>query len=297
MVGASPQPTSVAGVTKYSELFMKAKQRTLILALFLCSDLLAQAGAPVTDIDSSVNRIEGIAVPVADSGAVSVQYSNQYYQLQILQDEVRTLRGLLEEVNYQLQQVKQQQMDDYLDIDRRLMALASSTAESSTDVMLVDSDSEMLTDNSQQIIQGDIPATQMADQTLLVDVVDPATIKADYDLASSLLLKNRDLDSAIIAFQKHIDSYPDSPFIPNAYYWLGEIYDLRGQGELALQSFRLVVDMYGNHSKAMDARFKLGKLYHKLGQLELAKELLEVAAQSDGGAAAKARAYLKNNAL
>lgn len=276
---------------------MKVNQRTLFLALFLCSDLFAQAAAPVTDIDSSVNGIESAAVPATNSSAVSVQYSNHYYQLQILQDEVRTLRGLLEEVNYQLQQIKQQQMDDYLDIDRRLMALASSMAESTAEEITADTDSEMSTDNSQQIIQGDIPATQVADQTLLVDVVDPATIKADYDLASSLLLKNQDLDSAIIAFQKHIDSYPDSPFIPNAYYWLGEIYDLRGQTELALQSFRLVVDMYGNHSKAMDARFKLGKLYHKLDQLELAKELLEVAAQSDGGAAAKARAYLENNAL
>ena len=122
-------------------------------------------------------------------------------------------------------------------------------------------------------------------------------MKADYDLASSLLLKNRDLDGAIIAFQNHIDNYPSSPYVANAYYWLGEIYDLRGETELALQSFRLVVDMYPDHSKAMDARFKLGKVYHVLGQRELAKELLEAAAQSNGGAAAKARAYLEDNAL
>lgn len=276
---------------------MKVNQLTLILAFFLCSDLLAQVGAPVTDIEPSVNGIEGTRGPDASASAASVQISNQYYQLQILQDEVRTLRGLLEEVNYQLQQIKQQQMDDYLDIDRRLIALDSSTAEPSTDVMAVDSDSDRLSDNSQPIIEGDIPAIQVADQTLIVDAVDPAIMKADYDLASSLLLKNRDLDSAIIAFQKHIDNYPDSPYIANAYYWLGEIYDLRGETELALQSFRLVVDMYADHSKAMDARFKLGKLYHKLDQPQLAKELLEAAAQSNGGAAAKARAYLENNAL
>ena len=275
---------------------MKVRQLTLILALFLCPDLLAQARAPVTDMASSVNDIESTTVPVTQSSAVSTHSSNQYYQLQILQDEVRTLRGLLEEVNYQLQQIKQQQMDDYLDIDRRLIALTASTAEPSADVVAADSNSEMLTDNSQSTLIGDISAAQTTDQTLLV-VVDAATMKADYDLASSLLLKNRDLDGAIIAFQNHIDNYPSSPYVANAYYWLGEIYDLRGETELALQSFRLVVDMYPDHSKAMDARFKLGKVYHVLGQRELAKELLEAAARSNGGAAAKARAYLEDNAL
>ena len=276
---------------------MKVRQLTLILALFLCPDLLAQARAPVTDMASSVNDIESTTVPVTQSSAVSTHSSDQYYQLQILQDEVRTLRGLLEEVNYQLQQVKQQQMDDYLDVDRRLIALTASTAELSAGVVAADSNSEMLTDNSQSTLIGDISAAQTTDQTLLVEVVDAATMKADYDLASSLLLKNRDLDGAIIAFQNHIDNYPSSPYVANAYYWLGEIYDLRGETELALQSFRLVVDMYPDHSKAMDARFKLGKVYHVLGQRELAKELLEAAAQSNGGAAAKARAYLEDNAL
>jgi len=275
---------------------MKVRQLTLILALFLCPDLLAQVGAPVTDIASSVNDIESTTVPVTQSSAVSTHSSDQYYQLQILQDEVRTLRGLLEEVNYQLQQIKQQQMDDYLDVDRRLIALTASTAEPSAGVVAADSNSEMLRDNSQSTLIGDISAAQTTDQTLLV-VVDAATMKADYDLASSLLLKNRDLDGAIIAFQNHIDNYPSSPYVANAYYWLGEIYDLRGETELALQSFRLVVDMYPDHSKAMDARFKLGKVYHVLGQRELAKELLEAAAQSNGGAAAKARAYLEDNAL
>ena len=49
------------------------------------------------------------------------------------------------------------------------------------------------------------------------------------------------------------------------------------------------------HGKAMDASFKLGKIYHQLGDDKRARELLEIAAQSTGGAAKKAQSYLNNN--
>ena len=45
----------------------------------------------------------------------------------------------------------------------------------------------------------------------------------------------------------------------------------------------------------MDSRFKLGKIYHQLGELERARELLELAAQSNGSVAIKSRDYLDKN--
>ena len=39
---------------------------------------------------------------------------DRYYQMQVLQEEVQMLRGMVEELNYELQQLKQRQMDDYL---------------------------------------------------------------------------------------------------------------------------------------------------------------------------------------
>lgn len=270
---------------------MQSRQCGLILTLLLCSNLFAQESPEQGNLSS----VGATAVPMGTDPQIQVQAQNdQYYQLQILQQEVRALRGLLEELNYQLQQIKQQQMDDYLDIDRRLTALVSSTRSSDLPTVM----------NNGQLATGGQSAQPLVDPTQAPTTsrdfdedLDYAAMKADYDMASSLLLKNRDLDNAIVAFQRHIDVYPESPYIANAYYWLGEIYDLRDQTDLALQAFRIVVDIYTDHSKAMDARFKLGKLYHKLGQDQIAKQLLETAAQSSGGAAAKARAYLDNNPL
>ena len=120
-------------------------------------------------------------------------------------------------------------------------------------------------------------------------------MKADYDKASGLLLKQRDINGAALAFKQHIVDYPGSPYVPNAYYWLGEIYLLQDQAELSRQSFTAVVDQHPLHNKAMDARFKLGKIYHQLGEDARARQLLETAASSTGGVARKARAYLDNN--
>ena len=266
----------------------------------LCSQAVAQPLSPIVDLSTADSGDRGSKVKGQHS-AEKLQQSEQYYQMQILQDEVRTLRGMLEEITYQLQQIKQRQMDDYLDIDRRLMSITS--AEVGPDVAQTDSNL-----NAELGSAGDYggqptdkdwtDAETVTDKaSTATGAVQAADIKADYDSASSLLLKNRDLEGAILAFHKHIDTFPESPYVANAYYWLGEIYDVREETELALQSFRTVVDNYADHRKAMDARFKLGKLYHKLGQTKQAKTLLQTAAKSSGGAGAKARAYLEANAL
>ena len=43
--------------------------------------------------------------------------SNQFDVMQDLRDEVRSLRGLVEELSYDLQKMKQRQLDDYLELD------------------------------------------------------------------------------------------------------------------------------------------------------------------------------------
>ncbi|HWK55203.1 MAG TPA: YbgF trimerization domain-containing protein, partial [Hyphomicrobiales bacterium] len=51
---------------------------------------------------------------------------NLYNQLQELQSEVQTLRGLVEEQGYQLQRLQTESRDRYIDIDRRLSEVTLS---------------------------------------------------------------------------------------------------------------------------------------------------------------------------
>jgi tol-pal system protein YbgF len=266
---------------------MKSAIALLLLLSCFSPSILAQNLTPVVDLSSPApsTTLEPSAV-VTSTATVSAS-GDRYYQMQILQEEVQMLRGMIEELNYELQQIKQRQMDDYLDIDRRLSAISAGSATAST------AQPQQAPYNS--VGAGQNSAGVAGSSQATADAVDNAVMKASYDNASNLLLKQRDMDSAVLAFKQHIEDYPSSPYAANAYYWLGEIYLLQGQDELSRQAFTSVVEQHPDHGKAMDSRFKLGKIYHQLGEMDRARELLEAAAESPGNVASKARDYLNNN--
>lgn len=250
------------------------------MVAMLSSQLVAQPLSPVVELDSS-----GYSDAKKKPSAVDIQRAEQFYQMQVLKDEVKMLRGKVDELSYQLQQIKQLQMDDYLDLDRRLSAINSTK----TDIMPATQNSILMLPDAQLTTS----SPELIEQE---KIVTPEDIEADY-LASSKLLKDRDFDGAIAAFKDHILNFPQSPYLANAHYWLGEIFEFKGESKLAMESFEVIINNYSDHNKAMDARYKLGKLYHKQGETKQAVAMLKQAAQSNGGAGAKAKAYLKAKGL
>ena len=124
---------------------------------------------------------------------------------------------------------------------------------------------------------------------------DELAIHQDYLAASNKLLKDRDIEAAAISLKAHLDRHPDSPFVANAHYWLGEIYLMQGENELARQAFTTLTEEYANHPKFYDSSFKLGKIYFQLGELERAKSLIEIASGSSGVEGGHARSFLYEN--
>ena len=281
---------------------------TSLLLPALASNVAAQT-APVVDLTYSAAKSSVKTTVKAAVQPVVQPADSSYNQSQMMQNEVRELRGLVEQLSYELQRVKQRQMDDYLDLDRRLSALLSGAT---PDEFAVDADGDLQLNIDGQppaVVAGanveglDVIEGQPLDQTLDADsqaqsavpAINTEEIAQNYAQASNLLLKERDINAAALAFKQHVIDYPASPYTANAYYWLGEIYLLQGQDEMARQAFTLVVEQHRNHGKAMDATFKLGKIYHQLGETDRARDLLEKASKGIGGAASKAQSYLKNN--
>ena len=266
---------------------------TLSIGLALSSTLaIGQNSTPVVELGGSSTVVpEAASQPVNNPG-------DSYYQSQVLREEVRQLRGMVEQLSYELQRVKQRQMDDYLDIDRRLSAAMAGLEAAGQGVAAEGQPVTAIP--GEQSLDSAQPGVVLPEPTVETEVVQqPAynseEIAANYAQASNLLLKERNFKGAVTAFKQHIVDYPDSPYLANAYYWLGEIYLLEGQDELARQAFTMVVEQHPNHGKALDANFKLGKIYHQLGELERARALLETAAKGAGGASNKAKSYLQNN--
>ena len=279
---------------------MKLGQRLCMLFLSIPFLAMAQDLVPIVDAsNTSSSRPDSVETEYMPSPADGLA-SRRYDIMQNLQEEVRMLRGLVEELTYELQQVKQRQLDDYLDLDRRLGVGRQADESNVTDPFITLTNpldlmgaQDSLTAAVGVDTERDVSVSALPEALELV--VDQSLVKDDYNAASKKLLKERDIEGAAVALKRHLETYPGSPFAANAYYWLGEIYLLQGDIELARQSFTNIVERHADHPKAMDSRFKLGKIYFQLGEVERARDLLEQVSKSEGGAAAKARNFLETN--
>lgn len=237
---------------------------------------VSQAQVKVVDLQPANSSMPPPLTPVmaregSDSArpAPANQTVEMYFQLQTLQQEVQELRGIVEEQGHELKRLKQQRMDDYLDLDRRISQLSQQGSGSST---LADTD---------EPIAGDVLAGKGE--------------LADYRAAIDLVLKEQDYDRGIVALEKHLAEYPSGRYAGNAQYWLGQIYLLKSQLEQSRQWFAAMLKDHPDHQKAPEAKFKLGKVYDLLGDKAQAKALMEEVAASNSNAAGLAREYLKQN--
>ena len=275
---------------------MKNLVVSLAVIFFFSVSANSQNLTPIVEANSSLDGPSLTEFSLPEENQASKLASNQFDVMQDLRDEVRSLRGLVEELSYDLQKMKQRQLDDYLDIDRRLSI--QNLEVNSTEVLK--SEGELVTvdnaeDPSRPILTSGDP---VLDQTpVLADSVRDyeVAVRQDYEAASNKLLKDRNIDAATVALNMHLADFPDSPFAANAHYWLGEIYLLKGDIELARKAFKTIVDQFPQHPKSMDSNFKLGKIYFQLGDKAIAKELLLKAIESPGGTATKAQKFLEQN--
>ena len=132
--------------------------------------------------------------------------SNDIMLLQQLQDEMRMLRGMVEKQQYQIRQMEQQQRDRYRDLDRRIAAGQSPSANGSQSSVSSPVVGDSGKGNTSVSPPAPLPA---ADST-------PTDAQA-YQQAFSLV-RQKDFPAALAEFDKFIELYPDSVRLPNAYY-------------------------------------------------------------------------------
>ncbi len=221
----------------------------------------------------------------ADSPSQAGSQVDFYYQLQTLKQEVLELRGMLEEQQYELKRLKQQRLDDYVNLDRRLAAISGGKSVPATDANggeIRDSGVDRNASLKGGASAGEIAAPGSADEM------------QSYRSAIDLVLRKKDYDQAIVAFNQYLQDFPQGRYAANCQYWLGEIYLLNGELEQAREWFSKLLGDFPDHNKVPDAMFKLGTVYDKLGDGEKARSLLEqvVAEQGDTDAARLAKNYL-----
>lgn len=117
--------------------------------------------------------------------------------------------------------------------------------------------------------------------------VPPQTDSAAYEFAFGLL-SNKQYEQAAVAFKDYLINHPDGQFLPNAHYWLGDIYFQQKNLKQAELELNLVITQYASSGKAPDAKLKLALIHAQQGNTELARqELQSIMTQYPGSSAAQ----------
>ena len=232
-----------------------------------------------------------LQVDPTPDGSSGIDTGSMVIQLQQLQEEVRRLTGLVEEQASEIQRLKEQGLERYIDLDRRMAELAVSAGSVVSPGVAGEEAGGGLTFGGS--------ASRPADNRAGVDspAAEPGE-EAAYQAAYSHV-KTRNFPEAVEGFQKFLERFPLGAYAPNAHYWLGELYLVLDppDPELARQSFKLLLDQYPENPKVPDALYKLGKVHFLKGNRERSRSYLDrVIAEYPGHPAAQlSRDFLDEN--
>ncbi|MGL5286123.1 tol-pal system protein YbgF [Aeromonas sp. RU39B] len=242
---------------------MKCVYKTAAITAALLFQLPVHAEAPVSELGGGAVTLSGNNGALVPSGSLEdrvallertlnarlrVQADLQQ-QVDSLQQEVDELRGQLEQQGYQMQQSEERQRQLYQELDKVNSQAAAAPAANAA--------------------AGAAPAAAAA----------PISSNQDenqaYDAAVNLVLKEKNYDKAIPAFQSFVKQYPTSSYAPNAHYWLGQLLFNKGDKAGAKAQFQTLVSKFPKSPKRADALLKLGMLSQLEGKKAEAKAFYE----------------------
>ncbi|AVX90709.1 tol-pal system protein YbgF [Pseudomonas sp. VE 196-7] len=265
------------------------RRAVTVLALSL-APLAAWAAVPVVDDNSGYNN-SGSSYPPAGygtngayaGGAASAPASAQgmlFNQLQQMQDQISRQQGVIEELQNQVARMKQESLERYQDLDRRIGSGAAPDATPENSSAGGDASAAAGAAAGAGAAAAQAPAASS-------EPGDPAKEKLYYDAAFDLI-KAKDFDKASQAFSAFLRKYPNSQYAGNAQYWLGEVNLAKGDLQGAGQAFAKVSQLYPKHAKVPDSLYKLADVERRLGHTDKVKGILQqVVSQYPGTSAAQ----------
>ncbi|MFD2111997.1 tol-pal system protein YbgF [Thiorhodococcus fuscus] len=263
-----------------------AHHSRLLLAVLLSCLSVGVGAADYTNIEGRVGRLERILENQSGSELLM--------QMQQLQTEMQELRGMLESQKLELDKLKRQQRDQYLDIDSRLSSVnggdsvtrpnLSATVGNATPTLpsgVIDASGGGLPGAAPGTTppqSGAAGPTEMSGPVGIPSLPSPETVggnERDAYTEAFELLKERKYDEAITAFNDLLRRYPQGQFSDNARYWLAETYYVQRNLSAALSEFERLLQLNPQSPKAPGAMLKIGFIQYDQKDLDQAKVSLE----------------------
>ena len=225
--------------------------------------------------------------------------ANHEKRLVDIEEELRSLNGFLEEINYKIDNLinTTEQTSDY----KKKEDLNNEQANNKNEniVLFEDSQTTILKDpniekNPTMKILGTVDESknienkQVSKEIQVEEKISPNLSKINknkkaliddqlkklskdpseiYKYAYDMLVREN-YTEAESSFKAFIGEHPDDPLASNAYYWLGETYYVQKNYQLAAVSFAKGFQRFPKGNKALDQLFKLALTFISLGKNE-----------------------------
>ncbi len=254
------------------DVFMMLKQHALCVLTLLGSASL-YANVPIESRGLSQNNgidLSANNVAINSGATVANVPTNLNWQImqknQQLENDIRTLRGKIEEQDNQIEQLKHELTNRYTDLDQRLELLQQK----------VDPESAAPEEDNQQDTSPSTGKNIPAPVAVPTHPNQPTTAAAKQTAPASAQPSSAELDKAaytvaldaykqggakkaIAPMQNFIKNNPNSVYISNAYFWLAE-FNLAIEPTNyveAKKNYNIVVNQYPNSAKASRSLYQL----------------------------------------
>ena len=238
--------------------------RSLFRTILVVAALVA-ATSVCAQRQSLAERVEALEAQASKSRSERTESNlDQLNRINQLQTELAALRGMIEKLQFENEQLKQRNRDQYIDLDSRITRIESSAS----NPVIPAATTETAT-SEQQTSTASAPTSS----------VDPSSAasmseRQMYDAAFESL-KNGEYAEAARRFQKFLETFPNGSLAPNAWYWHGESYYVTQNYEIAMEAFDALLEQFPKSDKSAHALLKLGYCQHELKQTDLAKQTLQ----------------------
>ena len=183
-----------------------------------------------------------------------------------LQDDLRSLRGEIERMRFDLETQSRRSKDVGADIERRLQKLEAQPAAALVPQAALEADPNAAVAALPPVIYSPASSVAVGGDTGATAAEEQAAYLKAFDS-----LKAGKYDVAIVNFKGMLEKWPQGNFADNAWYWLGESQYVKRQYKAASESYTALVTRFPASPKVPDALFKSGLTQVELQQPDQAK--------------------------
>jgi len=243
-----------------------------LLAVMVLVCALPVAAQRVSVADRVAMLEQRILETDAASSSANIELINQITQLRA---ELRELRGQIETLQRQNEQLNLSMRNQYLDLDDRVQRLERPHAAAASMAEPAQIETAPAPETAATPVED---AIADASPDAAAPAPDPAQERARYELAFDALKSGR-YPQATRLFQEFLQTFADGVYAANARYWLGESYYVIEDYANAQAQFEALIARWPEHDKTPGALLKIGLSQHGQKQYDQAEATLHEVGQ------------------